>query len=149
MEDFAPPPMRMEIIKRGNVTIINDSYNANPESMREALGYLAGLGRKGNVCIVIGDMLELGRNSKKCHFEAGFLAGKAGNFVISFGEFAQDVARGAQAAGLSPDAVFACGDIKMVKKGTGCFFKKNSLSPFLVFLKGSRAMKMERVLKYI
>jgi UDP-N-acetylmuramoyl-tripeptide--D-alanyl-D-alanine ligase len=71
---------RMEVTERPDgVTIVNDAYNANPESMRAALaalGDMTGGGRRGYA--VVGEMTELGELSEKFHEEAGMLAARAG-----------------------------------------------------------------------
>jgi UDP-N-acetylmuramoyl-tripeptide--D-alanyl-D-alanine ligase len=73
---------RMEVTeRRDGVTIVNDAYNANPESMRAALAALAdmtgrGADRRGYA--VLGEMTELGELSEKFHEEAGMLAARAG-----------------------------------------------------------------------
>jgi UDP-N-acetylmuramoyl-tripeptide--D-alanyl-D-alanine ligase len=71
---------RMEVTERGDgVTIVNDAYNANPESVRAALATLADMtagGRRGFA--VLGQMTELGEESEGFHREAGMLAARAG-----------------------------------------------------------------------
>ena len=72
-----PPPMRMQVRKAGGVTIVNDAYNANPASMRAALGTLrdllpeAAASTDGRRVAVLGDMLELGDRSEHYHREVG------------------------------------------------------------------------------
>lgn len=90
------PPGRGEIVEMGGFTILDDSYNANPVSFKAALEMLS-LFRGRRKVLVIGDMLELGKNAPKAHFQLG-------EWIAS----------------LSPFAVFIKGDFREeVKKGVG------------------------------
>jgi UDP-N-acetylmuramoyl-tripeptide--D-alanyl-D-alanine ligase len=91
---------RMEVTERGDgVTIVNDAYNANPESMRAALATLADMtagGRRGFA--VLGQMTELGEESAGFHDEAGMLAARAGVAgLILVGEEAEPIGAGTKA----------------------------------------------------
>lgn len=90
---------RMEVTRlRGGVTVINDAYNANPESMRAAIGALATMSRGGRAFAVLGHMTELGDQADRMHEEIGALAaaaGLAGLFVV--GEQAAPMLAGAKA----------------------------------------------------
>ncbi|WP_193104240.1 UDP-N-acetylmuramoyl-tripeptide--D-alanyl-D-alanine ligase [Brachybacterium sp. FME24] len=65
---------RMEALRAHDVLIINDAYNANPDSMRQALKTLAHLGRGHRTIAVLGEMLEMGPDSIRLHDEIGRLA---------------------------------------------------------------------------
>jgi UDP-N-acetylmuramoyl-tripeptide--D-alanyl-D-alanine ligase len=94
---------RMELHDRSDgVTVINDSYNANPDSMRAALTTLAELGRAGrHTWAVLGDMLELGETAVEEHAAIGRLAAQSGvEHLVAIGEFAVQVTSAAVAAGL-------------------------------------------------
>ncbi|SLN03601.1 UDP-N-acetylmuramoylalanyl-D-glutamyl-2,6-diaminopimelate--D-alanyl-D-alanine ligase [Corynebacterium xerosis] len=64
---------RMEALRAGGVIVINDAYNANPDSMRQALKTLAHLGRGHRTIAVLGEMLEMGPDSVRLHDEIGRL----------------------------------------------------------------------------
>lgn len=63
--------MRMERQHIGNITLINDAYNANPESVRTALAYLHEMDTKGRKVFICGDMLELGSETVPLHRRLG------------------------------------------------------------------------------
>jgi UDP-N-acetylmuramoyl-tripeptide--D-alanyl-D-alanine ligase len=86
LESFRPSSKRMDIINLPDGTkIINDTYNANPQSMAAALKVLAAL--KGRKIAVLGDMLELGRTASAAHEKIGKLARELGiDILISVGE---------------------------------------------------------------
>ncbi len=68
-------PGRMEVTQvRDGITIINDAYNANPDSMKAALKALAHVGRQRRTIAILGEMLELGDGAVKAHDEIGRLA---------------------------------------------------------------------------
>lgn len=104
IENYRPVSLRQEIIKAGGVTVINDCYNASPESMRAACSVLCGksLGIQGKRAAILGDMFELGKDSERMHVETGRYFAEAGiDFLICFGEGAAKYAEGAR--GILPD----------------------------------------------
>ena len=125
--------------------MIDDSYNASPGSMAAALHVLQ-LAPKGSLKVaVLGDMLELGDHAGRAHEEIGTLAGKTADVVIAVGEFASRVVQSARQAGLATDRAF-------VVQGTDEAVAK--LAPLLapqtqVLVKGSRGMRLERVVEQI
>jgi UDP-N-acetylmuramoyl-tripeptide--D-alanyl-D-alanine ligase len=129
---------RMELHDRSDgVTVINDSYNANPDSMRAALNTLAELGQSGrHTWAVLGDMLELGDTAVDEHAAIGRFAAEIGvEHLVAIGEYAAQLTGAAVAAGLAstravtvadkPDAVAAVtaglgpGDVVLVKASRG------------------------------
>ncbi len=91
---------RMQLSPRTDgVLIVNDSYNANPDSMRAALTTVAAMRRPdGRLIAVLGDMLELGPDAADEHRRLGELAAGLGFEVVALGEFADDIAAGAREA---------------------------------------------------
>ena len=84
---------RQEIFQAKGVTIINDSYNAGPESMAAALKVLGA--RSGRRIAVLGDMLELGACTPDAHYQVGLLAAQNADILMSFGPNAAHMCRGA------------------------------------------------------
>lgn len=93
-------PMRMEIINTaGGVTIINDTYNANPTSMRAAIETLVGIAHEGKKVAVLGGMGELGSLSNLAHFDLGkYVAERPIDHLVVVGELARRIGDGAAAA---------------------------------------------------
>ena len=71
LENYHQIPQRNEQIDFAGITIINDAYNANPQSMREALRTLSEIKTNGKRFLIIGDMLELGPLSDTAHHDLG------------------------------------------------------------------------------
>ncbi len=105
---------RMELHERADgVVVVNDSYTANPDSMRAAIDTLAELGRAagGRTWAVVGDMLELGDLARDEHARLGrYLATRRVSGVLALGEHAGTVVEAAVAGGLDPDSVEAPAD---------------------------------------
>ena len=103
---FAPTKMRMNLLNRADgITILDDTYNANPQSMRAAVGVLANM--KGDYKVaVLGDMFELGSLSAALHTGVGEYAGKAGlSCVIAIGDMAKHIYEAAKENGV-PEAYY-------------------------------------------
>lgn len=81
---LAPEPGRMEPIRRGNLLVLDDSYNANPLSMKTALDYVAGLKRRR--ILILGDMKELGPESVVQHKAIGSYARERGDLILTMGD---------------------------------------------------------------
>lgn len=132
---------RFKVFRLGPFEIIDDSYNANPSSVKAALD---SLGERANAparIAVLGDMLELGEAAADLHREVGRYAGRAGvTHLIARGEFAAVVVAGAQEASVSFTAVIDDHDeiaeevCKLAPRGS------------VLLVKGSRGMKMENVI---
>ncbi len=93
LENFNATSMRLEFIKNDNFTIINDSYNANPDSMKAALEVLKNYNGNKKIA-VLGTMGELGDYAKEAHIETGkFAKGKA-DILLTTGDFKEFYKKG-------------------------------------------------------
>ncbi|MCI8828770.1 MAG: UDP-N-acetylmuramoyl-tripeptide--D-alanyl-D-alanine ligase [Ruminiclostridium sp.] len=96
---FVPTKMRMNVLHQGEVTILDDAYNANPQSMGAALEVLSQSGGTKRVAI-LGDMFELGSLGPELHYSVGEYAGNVGNIdvLLAVGELARNIYEGAKAS---------------------------------------------------
>jgi UDP-N-acetylmuramoyl-tripeptide--D-alanyl-D-alanine ligase len=127
----------------GDILLIDDSYNANPQSMRNALESLANLETRGRRYAVLGEMGELGRESDRAHREAGELVGELeldGLFIL--GASAELIAEGARAAGQPADSIH----IEGTHEAIGAALREQVSKGDCILIKGSRAAAMERVI---
>ncbi len=136
---------RMELHERPDgVVVVNDSYNANPESMRAAVATLAELGRSsgGRTVALVGDMLELGASAEAQHADLGrHLATASVDRVLVLGEHAGTVVRAALRAGLTPGAAYAPAD-----KAEALALLRAELRPGdVVLVKASRGLALDTV----
>ncbi len=144
LEGFNPLSMRLEVRSVAGRRFINDAYNANPHSMASALETLESLKGTARAFLVIGDMLELGEYALEAHLELGAsIARMAIDGLITFGELARYVAEGAAAAGMPSERITHCRDLETVRERVLAETKEGDL----ILVKGSRGMKMERVLE--
>lgn len=94
-----PPAHRVAIHRTGEVTVVDDSYNASPAAVAAALELLRGAG--GRRIAVIGDMRELGSLSDAAHEDAGRDAARSADVLVGVGDLAARMVESARAAGLS------------------------------------------------
>jgi UDP-N-acetylmuramoyl-tripeptide--D-alanyl-D-alanine ligase len=135
---------RMERLELDGLTVLDDSYNANPESLRAAVRVLAGLHGHARRVLILGDMLELGEHTDALHAEVGREAGRAGiDALVLIGEHARAAASGAHEAGLPAGALahFPC--TSTAAAALGELVREGDV----VLVKGSRAMGLERLVQ--
>ena len=139
---------RMEISERKGVTIINDAYNSNPESLRAAIDYLDGLSRSGNSrkFLVIGDMLELGEHSQEEHRRIGqYLQAKKIEYVFCMGPLSSQVIEElSRQKSHHIQYEFFISHQELARALNEQLQEKD-----IVLLKGSRGMAMEKILDFI
>lgn len=139
---FQTTGYRQRLCEKEGVRVLEDCYNANPDSMRAALSALAELDKTGAAVAVLGDMLELGSISEQAHYEIGKLAAEKGvQSLILIGEEARAAARGAWEAGLA-DVVWCHNKKKALEELTTRVKKGDA-----VLFKGSRGMKLEEIMQ--
>ncbi len=141
LDSYQAYDKRMQIMNIDGITMINDCYNASPDSMKAAINTVRHIPVKGAAYLVLGDMFELGEETV---------------------EFHKEIIR--EAIGINPQAVFLLGEI-MKKAAEGftegniryfpgnekaAIYLKKILQPEdLVLIKGSRGMKMEEIIELI
>ncbi|NOX97797.1 MAG: UDP-N-acetylmuramoyl-tripeptide--D-alanyl-D-alanine ligase [Nitrospirae bacterium] len=148
LESFKPSSQRMEVIslslKRlsSKIKIINDTYNANPESMKMALGLLSHLQVGGRKVAVLGDMLELGEWGEEAHREVGRLVTSCSpDILITVGSLSRVLAEEAKKEGLEGE-IFTFRDSREAGKELAEMIKEDDT----ILVKGSRAMRMEEII---
>ncbi len=145
LSKFKPSSKRMEIITKRGIRIINDSYNANPSSMKAALSVLSEQGPVVGATLprriaVLGDMLELGHLSKKAHVDIGKCAArKHTDILVTKGFLSKDIALGAKKTGMKK--VYSAKSNEQAYK----ILKKLVRPNDVILIKGSRGMKMEEI----
>jgi len=144
LEKFTPVRMRSAVEKVEEIYIINDTYNANPASMVAAIDMLKTFKAGNRRFAIIGDMLELGENTIMAHRDLGiYIAGAGADGLIAVGEFAGYVAEGAAEAGMNENNVKAFNDYPQTLEQ----IKEWITTGDIVLVKGSRGMKMERIVE--
>lgn len=136
--------MRMEIKEVGGITIINDAYNANPSSTKAALQALGEVAGNRRPVAVLGNMLELGPGSKDGHIAVGKAAVSRGvQYLVTVGDLAKDIARGAEEAGMPKDSISCCAN----NRAALAVLREVLQLGDVVLVKGSRGMHMEEIVE--
>lgn len=145
IESYAGDRVRLNILRSGGITVIDDTYNAGPESMRASLDVLADLPDIRRRIAVLGDMLELGAASAALHRTVGAYAAEKNIQVLitvglessHIGERFRDICPGASV--YPCDSTEEAGRIlrRIVQKGDG------------ILIKGSHAMHMDEIVKVL
>lgn len=140
INQFVPTRMRMNVLRRGSgITILDDTYNANPQSMRAAISALADSRGRRKVAI-LGDMLELGPFAPALHSGVGEYLGAVGiDCLVAVGELARYIAEGARKAEVAQ--VVHCGGREDAKAVLPQVVGPDST----ILVKGSRGMKLEEI----
>lgn len=134
---------RMQALHRAGVTIIDDTYNANPESSIAAADSLASMRVSGKKIIVLADMLELGKLSKSEHARVGtYIAKKKISCVLTYGHESRHVHL---AAKKSARLVGHFSDKKSLLRALNSIVQNGDA----VLIKGSHGMKMEEVVHHL
>ncbi len=145
LKAFEFPQGRGQIVRLGKGWLIDDTYNANPVSMRSALQTLQAIGTGGQRIFVAADMLELGGQSQALHRQVGLeLAGGNIDVLITVGRKARLMAKEVRARN-KKIRVFACVDTQSAQKCLAGVFHNGDA----VLIKGSRRMRMEQVVEFL
>ncbi len=143
LENFMPAHGRMNILASRGIHIIDDTYNANPDSMKAAITTLKSLKGNNRGVLVAGDMLELGDYAESMHKMIGSFAAASGIARLYVtGEFAETVARGAKDENAGFKDIFIGSKEEILKDLIGWLRPGD-----WVLVKGSRSMNMEKIVK--
>lgn len=148
LADFRNAAMRQNVRSLGGFTLIEDCYNAAPESMKAALSVLERLKSEkcGRAFALLGDMKELGDNTEELHFGVGKFAAEHGaDSIVTLGPLAKNIASGAIFGGVKESEVFSFLDpdefdgaadklLSLMKEGD------------VLLVKASRSIRAERVI---
>lgn len=123
--------------------LLDDSYNSNPLSAQVALDALASLSGRGRRIAVLGDMLELGEKSAQMHEDLGGKVAKIADALIAVGQYAVNICRGAEAAGMKSEQMIVVADAAA------------AIDPLLgqqhpgdkILVKGSRGVQLEKIVE--
>ena len=137
LETIEPPAHRMSVRRAGDLTVIDDSYNASPAAVHAALALLRDA--PGRRIAVLGDMLELGTLSAEAHEAVGRDAATSADVLVAVGDLAATIAHAAERAGLrdvhrATDAADALVRVRQVLRPGD-----------VVLVKGSRALALDRL----
>lgn len=146
LKTVAPPPQRGEIIRfKEGFTIVNDSYNSNPDALLSMVKTIVdGAGDAKRKIIVAGEMRELGDDAANIHRETGKKIAALGiDKLVGVEGFAKDMIEGAKESGLNNTEFFENSEVA----GEG--FVNEIQSGDLILVKGSRGVKTEKVIEKI
>ena len=142
LKTLTAPSMRAELLQIGTLTILNDCYNANPASMKNALDILAGLDPKEmrRLVFICGDMAELGNQGRQLHADLGVMIARAKiQVLITVGKLAKIAAEAAQKAANYNLRVECFEDTFSVCNNLREFIKDGDI----ILVKGSRIAGLE------
>lgn len=141
LADFHNTGMRQHIYDCRGVKIIEDCYNAGPESMEAAFGVLGSY--PGRKIAALGGMLELGELAPQAHYRVGTLAAQTADVLFAYGANSEQTVRGALDAGMKNAKYFES------HEELAQALKAELRAGDNLLVKGSRGMKMERVLRLL
>ena len=134
---------RLQILREKDYTYIDDTYNASPASMRAALEVLSVTGTEGRRIAVLADMLELGPDAPRYHYETGVYGrSMAIDRVVTVGKLAEQIGKAYREAGIPVDV---CGSNTEAAEAVCAFRKPGDL----ILLKGSNGMHLNEVLRML
>jgi len=144
LESYKGVSMRMQRVAVGGATIIDDTYNSNPVSLRAAVDFLSEAECDGKRIVVVGDMLELGERSDELHREAGhFIASRPIHILVTVGDRSTKIAEAALDDGISKDRVVICETNSEAVAHLRSILGEDDIA----LIKGSRGMKMEGIVE--
>lgn len=143
-EHLSLPEMRGQVYEMNGITLWDDSYNSNPDASKALIETIKELQTFKRRFLVLGDMLELGSHSARLHFDLGrCIPEDRIDFVITVGEASRRILEGAVASG------FPASRASHFELATdaSAFLAETAQPGDLIVVKGSRGMKMERIIQ--
>jgi UDP-N-acetylmuramoyl-tripeptide--D-alanyl-D-alanine ligase len=147
LENIKPVSGRCHVKYLDSLTLIDDTYNSNPASMSAAFTLLSGWKTSGRKILVVGDMLELGELANYYHRKAGEEIAKSQiDYLVTCGECSKELIQGAISEGMPEECVTSFDQVDdSVLEHLKSFIKQDDV----ILIKGSRGMKMERIVEFI
>ncbi len=140
LADLKPADKRGEVVRIGNITVINDCYNSNPKALDAMVDALANMPAKRRI-VVAGEMLELGPQGELMHRDSGrHMAERKIDVVIGVRGLAEHVVKAAKQAGVRAEFV-------STPEEAGTLLARETRDGDVVLLKASRGVKLEKVLE--
>jgi UDP-N-acetylmuramoyl-tripeptide--D-alanyl-D-alanine ligase len=140
LEQVALPPHRSAAVPAGGRVVLDDCYNANPDSMKAALRSVVASSGAGRAFAILGDMKEIAADPEALHREVGRFAGERVAGLVALGSLADALVAGAREAGLSVDRAVAAATPEDAAKTAAAWTAPGDW----VLVKASRGMKLER-----
>ncbi|WP_170834718.1 YheC/YheD family protein [Natronincola peptidivorans] len=147
LKRYQPPIKRLNFYHLSNASmLIDDTVNANPESVKTAIDVLIERGEEKKKIVVLGSMLELGEYEVAGHIDVGgYLAKNDIDLIYTFGKAAKSIMEGAIKAGFPTDRIQHFSHRVELHAAIKQSLEKNSI----ILVKGSSKMKMDQTAKYI
>ena len=143
--NFKNAGMRQQISKIGDITLIDDSYNASPDSIKSSVGVLRTLPKLEKNIVVIADMLELGEKSHEIHFEIGrYIAIEGIDIIVTIGNESKYLSDGAKSSNQYINAVHFDSNAEACEFLSECICKGDN-----ILIKGSRGMHTEEIVNFL
>lgn len=146
LSSYTGSKMRMDVIRLDdNVRVINDAYNASPDSMKSALKVLSSFECKRRIAI-LGDMFEIGEYTERAHRKVGeFVVASGVDILVTLGKDSKYIAMGALDCGFDPSMIFNFDEYDKLEIFMDSLVSSNDA----LLVKGSRGMQMERIVEFI
>ena len=137
---LSPPEKRGQVVRIGNITVVNDCYNSNPKALMAMVDALASMEAKRRI-VVAGEMLELGPQAEAMHRECGrHMAGKGIDVLVGVRGLAQEMVEAAKAAGMVTEFVSR-------PEQAGEWLARETRDGDAVLVKASRGVQLEKALE--
>ncbi len=146
LRDARLTSMRLSVIEGSRATVIDDTYNANPASVKAALEILADVGKEKRKIAILGDMYELGTRAFDGHREVGEAAAdRQVDVLVTVGGLAREIALGATLSETPPAEIISFNTTGEAIEILGKVVRTGDV----VLVKGSRGVKLEGIVEYL